>query len=149
MKVVSFVTVLALVAAGCGGSPASPGGTEVGQFPSVAGTYSGTTVMVFPELSETVSCPTTTAVTQSGAQITIAPFVLNGDCGGISVPIGPALIDNAGAFVAASSGSFNDPDCGTFTYTFSGGFFDRELRMSMRATSPICYNFDLTISMFR
>jgi hypothetical protein len=42
-----------------------------------------------------------------------------------------------------------DPDCGTYNYTFNGGFFDRELRMSMRATSAVCYNFDLTISVFR
>lgn len=149
MKVVSVLTVLALFAAGCGGSPTSPGGTQAGQYPSVSGNYSGTTIMTFPELSETVSCPTTTAVTQTGAQLTIAPFVLNGACGGVSVPFGAALIDNSGAFVAASSGTFNDPDCGTINYTFSGGFVDRELRMSMRATSSICYNFDLTISVFR
>lgn len=149
MKVALVLTLITFVVAGCGGSPTSPGGAQSGQYPSVAGSYSGTTVVTFPELSETVSCPTTTAVTQSGAQLTLAPFVLNGDCGGLSVPMGTALIDRAGAFVAASSGSFNDPECGIYTYTFSGGFFDRELRMSMRATSPVCYNFDLTISVFR
>lgn len=149
MKAVPVLAFVALFAAGCGGSPTSPGGSQSGQYPAVAGSYSGTTVLTFPELSETVSCPTTTAVTQSGAQLTIAPFVLSGDCGGVSVPLGAALIDRQGAFVAASSGSFNDPECGTYNYTFSGGFFDRELRMSMRATSLVCYNFDLTISVFR
>lgn len=149
MKAVLVLTLITLVAAGCGGSPTSPGSAQSGQYPSVAGSYSGTTVMTFPELSETVSCPTTTAVTQSGPQLTMAPFVLSGDCGGVSVPMGAALIDREGAFVAASSGSFNDADCGNYNYTFSGGFFDRELRMSMRATSPVCYNFDLTISVFR
>lgn len=149
MKVVSLLTVLTLFVAGCGGSPTSPGGTQVGGYPSVAGNYSGTTVMTFPELSETVSCPTTTAVTQDGGQLTIAPFILNGVCGGASVPAGPAVIDSSGALIAASSGSYNDPDCGTYNYTFSGGFFDRELRMSMNATSQTCYNFNLTISVFR
>lgn len=61
--------------------------------------------MTFPELSETVSCPTTTAVTQTGAQLTIAPFILSGACGGLSVPFGAALIDGQGAFVAATSGA--------------------------------------------
>ena len=149
MKVVSLLIMLCLFVAGCGGSPTSPGGTQTGQYPGVAGSYSGTTVMTFPELSETVSCPTTTSVTQSEAQVTIAPFVLTGACGGLSVPFGTALIDGQGAFVAASSGTFNDPECGAYNYTFSGGFFDREMRMTMRATSSVCYNFDLTISVFR
>ena len=149
MKVASLFTVLVVCVVGCGGSPTSPGGTQIGQYPSVAGNYSGTTVLTYPELSETYSCPTNTAVTQNGGQLTIAPFVLNGVCGGISVPFGAAVIDTSGEFVAATSGSFNDPECGTYNYTFSGGFFNRELRMSMRATSPICYNFDLTITLAR
>jgi hypothetical protein len=58
----------------CGGD----GGNEItgpsNRIPNVAGNYSGTTTITFPELGQTVTCPTTTSVTQSGSNVSIAPL---------------------------------------------------------------------------
>jgi hypothetical protein len=119
------------------------------QYPSVAGSYSGTTTVVFPELGQTVVCATTTAVTQSGSSISMAPLVLGGQCGNQSIPVGGGTIDTTGALQGSTSGTYNEPSCGTYNWTGSGGFFGRELRMSVNATSTTCYNFNLTINLTR
>ena len=147
MKVVCSVAVVALLLAGCGGeSPTAPSGP---QYPSVAGNYAGTTTMSFPELFQTLSCPTTTSVTQTGASVNVAPLVLGGQCAGTSIPFGAATIDSNGAFQGQGSTTFTDPDCGTYNVTGSGGFFGRELRISIVATSATCYNFNMTMTLLR
>jgi hypothetical protein len=117
-------------------------------FPSVAGNYSGTTTIVAPELGESLVCPTTTSVTQSGSSVNIAPLVLGGDCGGQSIPVGPMTIDANGS-LGAGSGTYTEPSCGTYDYTASGGFFDRTLQMSIIATSATCFNLNMTINVAR
>jgi hypothetical protein len=105
--------------------------------------------MVFPELGVTLSCPTTTSVTQSGSSISMAPLTLGGQCGNVSMPVGSGTIDTTGALLGSTSGIINEPSCGTYNWTGSGGFFGRELRMSVNATSSTCYNFNLTINLTR
>jgi hypothetical protein len=147
MKFLCALSAAVLLVTGCGGgSPTSPDGV---QYPSVAGSYSGTTTVVFPELGQTVVCPTTTAVTQSGSSISMAPLVLGGQCGNQSIPVGGGTIDTTGALQGSTSGTYNEPSCGTYNWTGSGGFFGRELRMSVNATSTTCYNFNLTINLTR
>lgn len=147
MKFVFVLGVVALVVTGCGGgSPTSPSGA---QYPSVAGSYAGTTTMAFPELNQSVSCPTTTSVTQSGGSINMAPLLLSGACGNVSIPVGAGVINTLGALQGSTSGTYNEPSCGTYNWTGSGGFFGRELRMSINATSPTCYNFNMTINLTR
>ncbi len=147
MKILLALGVVAVLVTGCGGdSPTSPSGS---QYPSVAGTYAGTTTVAFPELNQSVSCPTTTSVTQSGGSINMAPLVLTGACGNLSVPVGSGTIDTLGALQGSTSGTYNEPTCGTYNWTGSGGFFGRELRMSINATSSTCYNFNMTINLSR
>lgn len=147
MKFLFVVGVAALLVTGCGGgSPTSPDGA---QYPSVAGNYSGTTTVVFPELNQSVSCSTTTSVTQSGASINMAPLVLGGACGNVSIPVGAGTIDTLGALQGSTSGTYDEPSCGRYSWTGSGGFFGRELRMSIVATSTTCLNFNMTINLTR
>lgn len=135
-----------LIAAGCGGSPAAP----TPQIPNVTGNYSGSTRITLPELGQSQTCATTTTVTQSGTTVNIAPLILGGACGGMSIPLGQATIDNTGALQGQSSGSFFDASCGgTYNFTGSGGFFNREFRLSLNAVSSRCLNFNMTISLFR
>jgi hypothetical protein len=74
---------------------------------------------------------------------------LKGDCGNVSVPVGRDTIDSTGNIQSLNSGTFNDPSCGSYTYTGSGGFFGRDLRLSMSATSTTCYNMNLTMTLTR
>ena len=75
----SFVLPLfALSTIACGGSGTSLSGPS-NNIPNVAGNYRGTTNLAFPELGESVSCPTTTSVTQSRNTINVAP--LGPSCG--------------------------------------------------------------------
>jgi hypothetical protein len=89
-------------------------------------------------------------VTQSGSSVNIAPIVASGQCSGISIPVGQTTIDNTGALIGTSqTGSYTDPSCGTYQYTASGGFFGRDLRMSMSASSSTCYNFNFSMVLTR
>lgn len=141
--------VVAVAAASCGGEDSSPTApTPV--IPSVAGAYSGSATIALPEMAVSATCPASTVVTQSGATVNIAPIVLRGECGNMSIPLGPTTIDTTGAIdPTGSSGTYNEPSCGTYRYTASGGFFGRELRISMSATSATCFNMNLTILMSR
>src|SRR5688572_8178121 len=76
------------VVIGCGGNSPTAPSPAVPQIPSVAGSYSGTTTMSFPELQQSVCCFTTSVVTESGAAINVAPLVLGGQCNNVSIPVG-------------------------------------------------------------
>jgi hypothetical protein len=76
--------------------------------------------------------------------------VLAGDCGNVSIPLGQATIDQTGAINGGSAtGTNTDPSCGTYNYTASGGFFGKEFRLSMSATSSTCLNFNFTMTLTR
>lgn len=135
------------IAAGCGGNDSTGPSKSI---PNVTGNYSGTTTFSFPELATTLSCPTTTSVTQSGSTVSIAPLQLAGACsanGLSSLPLGSTTIDNTGAF-ANESGSTTEA-CGVYNWTGSGGFFGRDLRLSLVYTSRTCYNMNVTINLSR
>jgi hypothetical protein len=141
--------LMLMLAAACGGdngSPTSPSGP-----PAVNGNYSGSVTVNFPELNAAVTCPASTVVTQSGSTVNVAPIVLTGQCGNLSVPLGQVTIDNTGALDGSgSSGTFFEPSCGgNYNYTGSGGFFGREFRLSMTATSAVCFNFNFTAVLTR
>ena len=137
-----------LLVTACGGksSPAAP----TPQIPNVVGNYSGSTTFTLPELGQTLTCATSTTVTQSGSTVTVAPLILAGACGGLSIPLGQNTIDNTGAILGQNTGSFFEPSCGgTYNFVGSGGFFGRELRLSINMTSSRCLNINMTISLFR
>ena len=138
---ISFVLLLPLVACG-GGNSAAP----TPQIPNVAGNYSGTTALAIPELGQSISCPTTTSVTQSGSTVNFTPLMLGGECD-TSFPLEEATIDNTGA-IQGESGT-EDEECGRYTWVGSGGFSGRNFQVSITATSSTCPDFTMTINLAR
>src|SRR5580765_8471072 len=118
-----YVVVLLLMStAACSSNSGTSLTGPSNSIPNVAGNYSGTTTMTLPELGQTVTCASTTSVTQSGSTINIAPLILSGSCGNASIPFGQATIDATGALnLGSGSGTYTDPSCGTYNYTASGG----------------------------
>jgi hypothetical protein len=141
------VVVFALLFAACGGGEGTSLTGPSSSIPNVAGNYTGSTTLTFPELSQSVSCPTSTSVTQSGNTISIAPIVVAGQCGNVSIPFGQTSIDATGSLGQATT-TYTEA-CGTYNVTASGGFFGRELRISMSATSGTCYNINMTMTLTR
>lgn len=140
---------LALLAVACGGDGGDNDITgPSSQTPAVAGTYSGSTSMTLPQLGQTITCPTTATVTQSGTTVTIEALRLTGPCGDISIPMGQVTIDASGT-VLSETGSFDDPSCGVYNYSASGSFTGRELRFSVAGTSSTCSNFSMTMTLSR
>lgn len=133
------VALIGLVSCGGNGSPTGPSN----KIPNVVGSYSGTATFTYPELQVTLTCPASTVVTQSGSTVSLAPIVLNGQCQGVSIPVGQTTIDNTGA-MQSENGSYTEPSCGVYAYSASGGFFGREFRFSLNATSSTCYNMNIT-----
>jgi hypothetical protein len=140
-KLLISLALLPLVACG-GGNSAAP----TPQIPNVAGSYSGTTALAFPELGQSITCPTTTSVTQSGSTVNFTPLMLGGECD-TSFPLEEATIDNTGA-IQGESGT-EDEECGRYTWVGSGGFSGRNLQLSVTASSTTCPDFNLTINLAR
>ena len=90
----ALISVLFTVA--CGSNGASLTGPS-DQFPNVAGNYSGTTTVMYPELQYTFTCSTTTSVTQDGNRVSIAPLQLRGNGCIQSLPVGDSTIDRNGS----------------------------------------------------
>jgi hypothetical protein len=148
-QVLGLVPLMFVVA--CGGSNGSNPGGPSNSIPNVAGNYSGSTSIVYTELGRSLTCPTSTSVTQSGNTVNIAPLVLSGSCGNLSIPVGQGTIDATGAIDSGSaSGTQTDATCGTYNYTVSGGFFGRDMRLSATASFPstsTCYSFSMTTNL--
>lgn len=145
---IALVLVTSLACGGGSDSPTSPSRSSTPSAPSVAGNYAGSVTIVYPEVPLTLICPATTSVNQTGFSVSIAPLVVTGQCGRLSAPIGSTTIDANGS-LGNESGSFSEPSCGTYSYGASGGFFGRELRVSMIASSRTCLNFNLTAVLSR
>ena len=143
----SLIVAVALLLSACGGGEGTSLTGPSNSIPNVAGSYSGTTTMTFPELSQSMTCTTSTSVTQSGSTISVAPLVLGGQCGNVSVPVGQVTIDNTGAWLGSAVTTYNDPSCGLYSVVGSGGFFGRQMRLSINATSRTCYNVNMTITL--
>lgn len=138
------VLIAALTACGGGGNPSGPSNS----IPNVVGTYSGNVTISFPEIAAQLSCPSSTSVTQSGSTVNIAPIVMRGECNNLSIPVGQVTIDATGALQGGSTTTITE-SCGTYNAVGSGGFFGRELRISINATSRTCFNFNFTATLTR
>jgi hypothetical protein len=149
----AIICILGLTAAACNGSnPTAPGGSVPTApsytIPNVAGSYSGTTTISRPELGETLTCATTTTVTQGpNGQLSIAPAQLGAPCS-TTIPVGEAQIDQTGAFLGQTTGRVTI-SCGTYDYAFSGGFFGRSLQATYAYTSRTCWNMNVTFNLSR
>jgi len=144
-----FLIALApLLLVACGGDGGNNLTGPSSTIPNVAGNYAGTFTVFFPELGQSASCRATTSITQgSGGNLSIAPLQLGGECGLGSIPLGSTTIDATGS-LGLQSGSYRE-SCGLYNYTGSGGFFGRELRLSLFYTSSTCYNMNITITLTR
>lgn len=139
--------VVALIVSACGGkSPTEPQGPS---YPTVSGSYAGTITIAYPELQTSVACPATTSVAQTGASVSVAPIVLGGACAGYSIPFGSETIDQNGSFGNLNNYTYNDPSCGVYSVSGSGGFFGRQLQFSITAVSSTCWNFSFTATLSR
>ena len=134
-----------LCAGGCGGSPAP---TPV--YPSVAGTYTGTAT--YTTTTFIVSCAANTAVSQASNRVNIAAIQLGPECGTGVIPGGQFTISTTGALEGIAPFTVAESGCqGTYNVTGSGGFFDRELRLTFTYTSgtPACILRSFTTTMTR
>lgn len=146
MRVIAVLAATLLIAA-CGGNNDSLTGPSA-RLPQVAGSYAGTVTIFYPELGRTLTCPATTQVNQTGAAIVFAPIILTGPCGTISLPLGDADIDANGS-IGTETGTVNNPSCGVYQYTASGGFFGRQFQFSGSFNSSSCINFNITGTLSR
>src|SRR5207248_1175136 len=89
----------------------------------------------FQLIGQSVSCPATTTVTQSNANVTVAPMQLGGVCPGAgltSIPFGDATITNTGSLGSQTVNNISMPSCnGTYNAVASGGFFGAALQFSI------------------
>lgn len=144
-KLLALLLPLCFIA--CGGDGNNLTG-PTSTIPNVAGNYAGTLSVSFPEVGRSASCRATTSVTQGGGgSINIAPIQLGGDCGLTSIPVGSATIDSTGS-LGSDSGTTRE-SCGLYTYNSSGGFFGRDLRLSIFYVSTTCLNMNITITLTR
>jgi hypothetical protein len=104
-------------------------------IPSVAGNYAGTT-----SYSDSFVCRTTTSVTQNGSTVSIGPLQLsgplegqNGACPNTGIPLRETTINESGS-LGPTGGTFSQGTC-FFSYSATGGFVERDLRISLYAIS--------------
>lgn len=129
----------------CGSSaPAAP----TPSIPQVAGSYVGTVTITYPQFGVTISCPASTTVVQTGAALSIAPLAVSGACGNTSVPMGNVDIDSNGS-IGNDTGTINEPSCGVYSYSASGGFFGRQFQFAMTASSSTCVVFSMSGTLTR
>jgi uncharacterized protein (DUF2147 family) len=148
----SILILISLVACGGGGgsSPSAPSIPTPTPIPTVAGNYAGSGTIAYPELGESAVCAATTTITQAGSTVNLGNIVGGGRCSGSGFPAREVTIDTNGAIVGGTTGSYLDPDCGgTYSYTLSGSFSGRDLRLSVSAVSQVCWNYNFTATLTR
>lgn len=122
-----------MAACGGGGSPTTPSSP----YPLVAGNYAGSVTFTFPLLNASLTCPASTSVTQSEANVTLAPLALSGSCASIgSIPLGDTTITTTGSLGSTTVNNLFLASCnGSYNATASGGFFGSNLQFSFFYTA--------------
>lgn len=139
-RALPLTVVLMAHAAACGRGNTAP----TPAIPNVTGNYSGTVTITYQLTGGQISCPATTSVTQSGANVTLAPLTMAGACpsaGLSSFPVGDFTITNTGSLGTQSGTNLFVASCnGFYSYSASGGFFGSTLQFTFiyTATSGGC-----------
>lgn len=141
------IVVVAFVTVACGGGSSNPV-APTARAPQVAGAYVGTVTIFYPQLARTLNCPASTTVNQTGFALSFSPMMVSGQCGNFALPIGDADIDSNGS-IGNESGTVNEPSCGFYNYTASGGFFGRSFQFAMNFTSSTCIAFNISGTLTR
>lgn len=132
------VGVLVIIfASGCGSGGSSPTAPS-SPYPTVGGNYAGTITITFPSLGGSLSCPATTTVTQSGANVTFAPLTMTGACTTLlpSLPLGDFTISTTGSLGGQTLNNIAVASCsGTYNAVASGGFFGTSFQFSFLYTA--------------
>lgn len=120
------------------GSTSAPTSTT----PNVAGNYSGTVAITLTSAGQSINCPASMTVNQSGANITMSPLSLGGACQSSlpSIPMGSTTVSNTGSIGNATQTNVSVPSCGFYNTNASGGFFGNSFQFSVfyTAVSPAC-----------
>ena len=148
MRVFFRLAVYLLIGASLACGNSSTPNAPTPSVPQVAGNYTGSVTFTYPQLGQSLNCPATTTVNQTGRAVSIAPLRLSGQCGNVSIPIGDADIDANGS-IGSETGTINEPSCGIYNYSASGGFFGRTFQFAMQASSSTCPNFNLSGTLTR
>jgi hypothetical protein len=130
--------VLLLIAASACGSSDNGLTTPSGTYPNVAGNYSGSVTFTFITLGQSLTCPATTTVTQSGGpNVNIAPLSLTGSCISVfpSLPVGDGTITTTGSLGTINQNLALASCNGTYNAVASGGFFGSSLQFSLVYTA--------------
>jgi hypothetical protein len=126
--------VLSLVTAFVAGCGSSDSVAPTPTYPNVAGKYSGSITITYQLVGQSITCPATTTVTQSGPNVTLAPLSVAGVCPSLglsSFPAGDFLITNTGSLGTQSANNIPMASCnGTYNATASGGFFSSTLQFT-------------------
>jgi hypothetical protein len=138
---VSILVACVVPIVGCGSSSTGPSSGP----PDVAGNYSGTVTITFSLIGQTLTCPATLSVTQSGANVNISPATFSGACTNFfpTLPIGSSTIDGTGSLGSLTENNLFVASCnGDYNASASGGFFNRTLQISVvyTAVSGGCVN---------
>ena len=158
LPVLLYVLAVGCHGGGTGRSEATPTG-PTSQFPVTGALasysptptgviYNGTATKAVPQLQQSMTCPTSTMVSQNGNTLTVAPLILAGECHNLLMPVGEMTLDSTGAITSSNSGSFI-VSCGTYTYTATGALVGDRLRLSIDAISEACPAFSMIAELSR
>ena len=129
-----LVVACAFPFVGCGSNSTGPSSG----FPDVAGNYSGTVTLTLSLIGESLTCPATVSVTQSGANVTFSPATFSGACTTVfpTLPLGSTTIDSTGSLGSLTENNLFVASCnGNYNVTGSGGFFNQTLQISIIYTA--------------
>jgi hypothetical protein len=141
MKMSCLAAVLGMLLSACGSSSSNnsnPAAPSAPSYPMVAGNYSGSITITYQLLAASLNCPATTTITQSGANVSIAPLAMTGPCTNVfpSLPMGDMTINTSGSLGSATVNNISVASCnGSYNAAASGGFFGSSLQFSLAYTA--------------
>jgi hypothetical protein len=136
-----LVAAIVALLAGCASKGTTTAPTPA--VPNVAGSYSGSVTVTYHSILQSITCPATTTVTQSGTTVTMAPLMLGGQCqtiGVTSVTVGTFTISSTGSLDTRTVANVSLPSCGSYSTSATGAFSGSTLQLTIdyTAITPSC-----------